>query len=148
MKLNNTKADVYGLNQLRNDSGTRALPWSLALLVFVICSLSIASTAEGATVRDEFNAVSYSGNDGSQSWSNDWQEIGESDGASSGQVLVSGNSLRIDGSATGSTDIGLSREVDLSSATVATLTFDYRVQDDAGGEGTTRIEVSDNGGST
>jgi len=130
------------------DSGAHALPWSLALLVFVICSLSIASTAEGSTVRDEFNAVSYGGNDGSRSWSNDWQEIGESNGANSGRVRVSGNSLRIEGAATGGTNYGLRREADLSSATVATLTFDYRVDDDAGGGGTTRIQVSDNGGST
>ena len=75
-------------------------------------------------------------------------EIGESNGASSGRVRVSGNSLQLAGAATGGTNFGLSREVDLSTATQATLTFDYRVDDDIGGGGTTRIEISDNGGST
>ena len=39
-------------------------------------------------VRDEFNNPSYSGNDGTQSWSNSWQETGESDGAILGDVQV------------------------------------------------------------
>jgi hypothetical protein len=40
------------------------------------------------TVRDEFNAVSYGNNDGTQSWSGDWAEIGESDGPASGDVNI------------------------------------------------------------
>jgi hypothetical protein len=40
------------------------------------------------TVRDEFSAVSYTNNDGTDNWSAAWAEIGESDGASSGDVLV------------------------------------------------------------
>jgi Ca2+-binding RTX toxin-like protein len=41
-----------------------------------------------ATVRDQFDSVSYSNNDGSANWSAAWSEIGETDGASSGDVLV------------------------------------------------------------
>lgn len=40
------------------------------------------------TVGDQFNAVSYANNDGSQNWANDWQEIGESDGPANGDVNV------------------------------------------------------------
>jgi hypothetical protein len=41
-----------------------------------------------STLWDQFNAVSYSNNDGTQPWSNDWQEIGESDGPFMGDVNV------------------------------------------------------------
>lgn len=40
------------------------------------------------TVLDQFNAISYANNDGSQNWANDWQEIGESDGPANGDVNV------------------------------------------------------------
>ncbi|MDT8421905.1 MAG: tandem-95 repeat protein, partial [Desulfuromonadales bacterium] len=81
------------------------------------------------TVRDEFNSVAYSGNDGTASWTSDWQELGEADGASLGHVevrtagsVVEGPYLAIDLSILGT---GISRQVDLSSATSATLSFVY-----------------------
>ncbi len=66
------EANVCGLNQKRKDSGIRALLWSLALLVCVICNLSIASIAEGASTArwplDEISGVIaadvVAGNDG------------------------------------------------------------------------------------
>jgi hypothetical protein len=39
-------------------------------------------------VRDAFNAVSYGGNNGSEPWSGDWQELGEGNGPWSGVVQV------------------------------------------------------------
>ncbi|MCP5101583.1 MAG: hypothetical protein GY943_39065, partial [Chloroflexi bacterium] len=40
------------------------------------------------TVREEFNALSYNSSDGTQSWSNNWQEIGETDGAENGRIQI------------------------------------------------------------
>ncbi len=80
-----------------------------------------------STYRDEFNAPSLTNSDGSQDWSNGaWLEINESDGANSGNVMVTtllaeqeqGLRIRQDSS-------GILREVDLSGATNANLSFDY-----------------------
>jgi len=110
------------------------------------------------TVLDQFNAVAYNGNDGTQNWSNDWQEIGESDGPTIGIVEVetgiecaSGNCIRIRGRDDEDINgVGLSREADLTGATTATLTFSYnrsRVEA-APDPGTITLAVSSNGGSS
>jgi len=82
------------------------------------------------TVRDEFNAISYSGNDGSQNWSNNWQEWGELNGPTSGAVGVvnspSGLSSMCLRFGVGQKDKGVSRVADLSEASSATLTFQWR----------------------
>ncbi len=46
------------------------------------------SPGEPQSVRDEFNASSYSNNDGTTSWMGDWLEIGESDGPGLGDVNI------------------------------------------------------------
>ena len=106
------------------------------------------------TVRDEFTAISYSGNNGTASWSNGWQEIGESDGPNSGRVVVvsssyaaSGNALRIGGDDVYMGSRGLSRQANLSGAASATLTYNYRRRRSETG-GTVYLQVSGNGGST
>jgi subtilisin family serine protease len=100
------------------------------------------------TVADQFNSISYSGNDGSQNWSNNWLEIGESDGPSAGIVRVVNSvesyALRIGRSVKGK---GLVREADLSSATFAILTFDWW----RGGSyysNNTTVDISGDGGAT
>jgi len=86
------------------------------------------------TFRDEFNAVSYSGSDGTLTWAGDWLEVNESDGPTkndervfldnsmsppmpSYQLFVRDN----DGGGE-----GVMRSLDLSGATIATLSFDYK----------------------
>ncbi|MCH7937670.1 MAG: NAD-dependent epimerase/dehydratase family protein, partial [Proteobacteria bacterium] len=105
------------------------------------------------TVRDEFNLVAYNGNDGTQNWTSAWQESGESDGPTSGKLQVvsdshcaTGNCLRVGGGGSGP-PTAVSREVDLSGATSATLTFSYRRSEDTNG-GNIKLQVSDNGGSS
>ncbi len=105
------------------------------------------------TVRDEFLAIAFNGNDGPQNWSNTWQETGEADGPSSGKMQVVsdahcqiGNCFRFGGGGGGpSTEV--SREVDLSTTTSATLTFTYRRNDDQNG-GTIKLEISNDGGTS
>jgi len=75
------------------------------------------------TVQDTFSAESYSNNDGPQSWSTSWAEKDAGGGgASGGDLRVNSSQLRIDTDSIGSS---ISRGVDLSRATRATLTFDY-----------------------
>ena len=101
---------------------------------------------------DRFTSVAYTGNDGTDNWGNSWQELGESNGTSSGRVRVlssstcaSGNCLRIGGDEVSISGRGLSREADISAATTATLTFSYRRQVD-GSSASVTLVVSDDGG--
>jgi len=94
------------------------------------------------TVKDTFSTESYSNNNGTQSWASSWSETDAGgSGAGGGDVRVNSSQLRIDTDAVGN---AVSRGVNLSSATSATLTFSYTNSL----SGTDRIElrVSTDGG--
>jgi hypothetical protein len=105
------------------------------------------------TVRDEFSAVAYNENDGTQNWDNDWQERGEADGPTNGKMRVvadaqcaAGNCFQFGGGGGGpSTEV--SGEVDLSGAASVTLAFSYR-RGVGGNGGTIKVEASNNGGTS
>ncbi len=99
----------------------------------------------GLYFLDLFNAVAYNGNDGTLTWSGDWQESGESDGPNAGKIRVVGNRLRVWGNSDGGES--LHREADLSDATTATLTFNYQ-RDVVEPEGSVTVQVSGNGGAS
>jgi len=80
-----------------------------------------------ATVRDEFDATSFMGNDGSESWLDDWTEINESDGPGYGDVAIvtdlDDTRLQIKDNDGGGE--GVQRQADLSNVSSATLSFEY-----------------------
>lgn len=105
------------------------------------------------TVRDEFASISYGGNNGTQSWSGDWQELGESDGPSSGRVRIyfhsrcaTGNCLRMGGDEVNLSNRGVMRTADLSGAASATFSFSYRRYESDDEGGSVRVQVSGDGG--
>ena len=73
------------------------------------------------TFRDNFGAVSYTNNDGTQNFSAGWQETNETTNPSAGQIRVVGNQLRFQ-QLTGQYIL---RDLDLTGASSATLTFTY-----------------------
>ncbi|MBA1445297.1 MAG: DNRLRE domain-containing protein [Chromatiales bacterium] len=89
--------------------------------------VEIVSSCNG-TFRDLFNARDYAGNNGTLPWAGDWQEVGETDGPTRGDVRVdtdqSDYQLRIRDNDNGGE--GVERVADLSGATTALLSFDYR----------------------
>ena len=99
------------------------------------------------TFRDEFNAQSFSGSDGTLSWTGDWLEVGESDGPTSGDVMVTDDEsnfrLQIRDNDNGGE--GVEREMDLAGASTATLTFDYRRQGLNNPNDYVKVEISANG---
>jgi hypothetical protein len=99
------------------------------------------------TVRDDFNTASYSGNDGTQNWSNNWQELGESDGPGEGflQVLAEGWMRIGDKNAKDLFARSLTRKADLSAAATAILSFEYMVENH-GNDGSVSVQVSKDGG--
>ena len=119
--------------------------WTNDLKKWSAAAVSIQADTT-ATILDQFNTDgSYAGNDGTQNWSNDWQELGESDGAGSGNVSVvsSPDALRIGSNGMISGD-GAWREVDLSMANSATLTLD--VWRSASRAASITLAISDDGG--
>lgn len=110
---------------------------------------------DNAAIRayaDDFDpATGYSGSDGGELWTPAWQEIGESNGSGLGLVQVvtdgncpAGSCLKI-GKGFGSlTGFGVSRQIDLSDAVAATLSFSYARED---ANALLYVEVSGDGGS-
>ena len=105
------------------------------------------------TVKDEFNTVAFSGNNGTQNWVNDWQEMGEADGPTSGKMQVvtnaqcaTGNCFQFGGGG-GGPPTSVTREADLSGGISATLTFSYLRTSGANG-GNISVQVSGNGGAS
>ena len=125
----------------------RAIEWAVA-----VRGGGEPGPGEG-TYRDEFNASSYSGNDGTLTWTGDWMEINEDDGCVRGDEVVMGdplaspkppsNQLRVRDNDGGGE--GVMRQANLEGAVTATLSFIYRREnlDDAGDY--VAVEVSTNG---
>jgi len=108
---------------------------------------SIAGGSGGScngTFRDEFNAISFSGSDGSLDWTGNWLEVGESGGAAAGDIRVmnddSNYQLRTRDNVNGG--VGVDRELDLSGAGSATLSYVYR-RDLKDSDDYTKVEVRD-----
>jgi concanavalin A-like lectin/glucanase superfamily protein len=96
---------------------------------------------------DAFTTRTFSGSDGSLAWTGDWQEVGEVDGPTAGDIGVgtdmSDFQLRLQDNDNGGE--GVERQVDLSNAGSAGLTFSYRRE---GLDLTTdfaKVEISANG---
>ena len=111
--------------------------------------LTFTTTGGTTTFRDEFNAEVWTGSDGTGSWATNWLEIGETDGANTGDLEVTAdggnNRLQIKDNDGGA--VGAQREVDLTGFTSATLTFDRRRQGLDSGE-YVKVWVSANGGTS
>ena len=98
------------------------------------------------TMVDQFSSQSYGNNHGTQNWSGDWVEFdtsGGSQSASNGDVRIIGGDLRMVGES--GAPHSVTREVDLSSAHDATLSFDaYSSGTEANDKFS--VQISKNGG--
>lgn len=95
-------------------------------------------------VLDNFGSVSYGNNDGTQSWSTGWVETeGGGAGPGAGEIQVTGGTLFMDvGLGTGGNSIH--REVNLTGALSATLSYSYTQSLGLGG--TVEVQISNDGG--
>jgi hypothetical protein len=115
---------------------------------YVADSTQVTAPVSG-TVGDEFNAVSFSNNDGSVAWATNWIEVdGNGAGPAAGNVLISGGELSLDDNPNTGGQPSLARQADLSSAASATLSFDFRTDTGVDTSDSVVVEVSDNGGSS
>lgn len=97
-------------------------------------------------VRDEFSALSYYGEDGTETWNNSWQEIDESNGPLSGYVQVVSSSSCVSNSCLRLSKYGAYREVNLKGTKSATLSFSYRSYQDRYTNSFVNLQVSTDGG--
>lgn len=115
---------------------------SLNKLLFII-SLAVCLPVMGQdTFADNFGSVSYSNNDGNQSWSTNWLEYNDNNSASNGYIRITGGELFF----YYLWNENIRRSADLSGYSAATLTFDWRTSSLESGE-TLSIQVSSDGSS-
>ena len=94
------------------------------ILTFLICSafwLAGPLSYGQDTFWDNFNTVSYSNNNGTLSFSEDWQESGDDNDPTSGRIEINSNQLRfenMDGAE-------ISRKLDMAGGTGVTLSMSY-----------------------
>lgn len=103
------------------------------------------------TFRDEFSSENYSRNDGTANWANSWDEVGDNDAVSNGDIEINNNRLQLEGDGSASTSLGgpyVQREADLSGYTTATFSFDYSESGNWEGNDDIDVYVSSNGGSS
>lgn len=123
--------------------------WGATLVVALLVVPVLTASAQGESVRDDFETVSFEGDDGSRPWSGPWVEIGEVDGPSGGQVAVAStscsdsNCLRLTGGLLG--QVGARRGADLSVLSTPTLTFDTHIGAALASTGTLRVQVRGKG---
>ena len=97
-----------------------------------------------AHASDQFDQGNYAGDDGSHGWVGDWDDS-EGGTPTSGDIRVVGGRARFgDGDETNFDNHELTRQIDLSTATSATLSFDYQ-RDDRGGGGGVHLQVRTGG---
>lgn len=116
---------------------TRARGTGLILVTVLFASTVLAPIAfasgDQASYRDQFNTVSYSGNDGSLAWANPWSEIGDDNKPSQGVVQVvedqycaAGRCLRAGGGLLALDTVGAARYADTSIFSDANLSYHLR----------------------
>ncbi len=102
-------------------------------------------TSVAYTVLDQFGAVSYNNNNGTANWTSNWVETADNGSPVDGNISVTGGELRVDNADAGLFE-NIRRQVDLSAATSATLSFDWRTSASVSAADAFAVEVSSNGG--
>ncbi len=87
----------------------------------ILFLFSVAFAVGQQTYMDRFSSVSYSNNNGSNNFTSNWTEVGETTDPSNGRIRIVSNALRF----RNLDNVYIYRLVDLSGATSVTLTFDY-----------------------
>lgn len=117
----------------------------LPQLIIIVTLLVTCHVVRGQeTFRDNFGNVSYSNNNGTQNWTTDWEESGDTNLGPNGDYIYI-NSGRLNFFYLWGETIR--RTANLSGATSATLTFNWRTTGLNGSKGLI-VQMSNNGGAT
>ncbi len=105
------------------------------------------TTPVTCSFRDNFTTVSYSNDDGTLSWTGDWLETNDNNAPASGDAYIAGGDLILHNqTGTGGSRPVLSRELDLTGATSATLEFTFSTTAGVDTNDRFQVEVSADGG--
>ncbi len=102
---------------------------SIAVVMLVASATVVAHAASPGYYKDEFKTISFSGNDGSLTWSGPWTEWNDGGGAALGDVSVALNSTCPDGlclqlaAPLGSHAVGAVRWADVARFNMAEVSF-------------------------
>ena len=121
-----------------------------ALLALIVAVAPLGANAQTQTVRDDFSTRAWGNNDGSANWVGDWIEVdGSSVGPTNGNVWITGGGeLRLEDRPNTGGQPSAAREVDLTGAVAATLSFDWRTTGGVDASDAVVVEVSSNGGAS
>ena len=101
------------------------------------------------TVRDEFTTSSFGNNNGTVNWATNWLEVdGAGVGPTGGNVQITGGELSLDDNPNTGGEPSLEREANVSVATAATFSFDFRTTSGVDTSDSVVVEVSNNGGAS
>ena len=98
---------------------------NIKLILIFLFLIIVYSTNGQDTFEDSFNVRSYANNTGSENFSGDWQETGETTDATSGRIRIDNNSSNRRLRFTNLDTRFITRNLDLSAYTAATLTLDF-----------------------
>lgn len=112
----------------------------LKIILFLFAIVFSAQIFSQQTYRDNFSSTSYSNNDGNTNFSTAWVESGDDNSASNGYIRITGSELRFAYLWTEN----IKRSANLSGATSAVLSFDWRTSSLEGGE-TLAVQASNDG---
>ena len=88
---------------------------------------NVANCNDG-NYRDEFSSVAFDNQDGDLNWRSDWVEIdGDGVGATTGNVWITNNELRLDDIPDSGLESSAARSLNLNGASAATLSFDLNL---------------------
>jgi hypothetical protein len=125
--------------------------WAI-LSLWVTAGVGLADEETELSYRDEFNSISYSGNDGTHDFTWKWEERGDDGGPVGGLIRVdspgcSGNCLTIGGDGAYLETISITRLADTQGADGLRLTYDYLIDsDNLSSSGGVRVMVSSDAG--
>lgn len=102
------------------------------------------STPVSCSFRDNFASVSYGNNDGTLSWTADWFETNDDGLPTGGDAYITGGHLVLTN--TGGSLPEITRELDLTGATSATLEFAFSTTAGVDNNDRFQVEVSGDGG--
>ncbi len=106
------------------------------------------STTSTTTFQDNFSSVSYNNNDGSGLWTTNWIESQDDGVPNGGNITITGNLLRMDDRPNTGGQPTIEREVDLSTFTTASFSFDLSTGNNLENGDQFEVAVSNNGGAS
>jgi hypothetical protein len=97
--------------------------------------------------RDEFNAATFSNNDGTLNWATNWIEVdGNGAGPTTGNAQTTGGVLNLDDNPNTFPNPSLERQANLTSFTSAFLSFSFATTSGVDNSDSVIVQVSANGG--